>query len=191
MPVRQSLLNLQRRGAFIATFPIVKWKMTIKKVHSSIGNWFRILSLRLCQSLYAIKPKAQPELCAPLAIRLLIVNYCTRCRGIFKGLSRVGERQIFLKTSTPLALDRMSLISAGSISLDSTFNEKKQLENVNMVYSCEYMIQNFAYFMKHFSEKLTWTFNPTTPIQHWRIWRREVKRRGRGTTTPPSGRRSN
>jgi hypothetical protein len=170
--------------------------MTIKKVHSTIGNWFRILSSCLCQSLYAIKPNVQSELCAALAIRLLIVNYRSRWRGIFKGLSQMSmrERWIFLKTSAPLALEDiywMSLILAGSISLNSsTFNEKKLLKNVNTVYSCEHRIQNSAYFKKFCSENLNLTFNPT-PIHHWRIWRREVKRRGRGTTTPPSGRRSN
>ncbi len=41
-----------------------------------------------------------------------------------KGSHRMGNGQIFLKTSAPLSLTkafRMSLISAGSISLDSIF----------------------------------------------------------------------
>jgi hypothetical protein len=72
----------------------------------------------------------------------------------------MGERWIFLKTSAPIASEdtfRMSLILAGSISLDSIFNEK-QLKNINMVYSCDYTMQNFAYFRKHFSEKLNLDF---------------------------------
>jgi hypothetical protein len=32
IPARQSLRNLQRRGAFIAAYPIEKWKMTIKNI---------------------------------------------------------------------------------------------------------------------------------------------------------------
>jgi hypothetical protein len=64
-------------------------------------------------------------LTAQLAIRCLIANYCTRWRCNFRGLSQDEGRRIFLKASAPLSLMttyQMSLISAGSISLDSTFN---------------------------------------------------------------------
>ncbi len=54
--------------------------------------------------LYDVKEKPQLELCAPLEIWVLMANYCTRCRGIFKGLLHDGDRLIFLKTSAPRTL---------------------------------------------------------------------------------------
>ncbi len=45
-------------------------------------------------------PTAQWILSAPLDIRFLIANNCKNRRGIFKGLSQNGERQILLKIST-------------------------------------------------------------------------------------------
>jgi hypothetical protein len=65
-----------------------------------------------------------------LAIRFLIGNYCTVQDGTvtLKGSYTMGGGgRIFLETSAPLPLIniyRISLISAGSISLDSTFKEK-------------------------------------------------------------------
>ncbi len=50
----------------------------------------------------------------------------------------MGDRRIFLKPSTPLSLMtiyRMSLISAGSISLDSTF----KLKSLNFMKSSKYI----------------------------------------------------
>ncbi len=87
-----------------------KWKIKDdnQKKFILIGNWYRIFSFHICQSFYDAKPQ--------LAIRCLIAKY---------WLSQDGERpDFFLKTSAPLSLmmtNRMSLISAGSISLDSTF----------------------------------------------------------------------
>ncbi len=65
-----------------------------------------------------------------LAIRGLNVNYCTSVT--LKGTGW-GTDKFFLKTSAPLSLRmtyRMSLLSAGSISLDSTLNlsQAKALE---------------------------------------------------------------
>ncbi len=60
-----------------------------------------------------------------LEIRFRLANSCTRRRGSFKGLSQDGGWRIFLKTSAPLSLIkafRVNLISAGSMSLDSTQN---------------------------------------------------------------------
>ncbi len=85
------------------TFPYIHLrasKMTIKKVQSAIGIWYRILSSGICQFLYDVKPKAQLERCAPsvqLAIRCLIANYCTRGRCNFKGLSQDGGWADFSK----------------------------------------------------------------------------------------------
>ncbi len=122
MPVRQSSRNFYRCGAFSAAFPIEKLKM-IKK---SLRHWEPITDFLsgLCQSLYDVKEKPQLELCAPLEIRILMANYCTRCRWIFKGLSRMGSRPIFLETSAPHSLmitHRINLLSARSFSLDSNF----------------------------------------------------------------------
>jgi hypothetical protein len=43
-----------------------------------------------------------------LGIRFRIANSCTRWRGIFQGLSKDGDGQIFLKTSAPLSLINLS-----------------------------------------------------------------------------------
>jgi hypothetical protein len=59
-----------------------------------------------------------------LAVRFQISNSGTRWRGIFKGLPQDGGRPDFSKSFVPLSsikACRMNLISAGSISLDSTF----------------------------------------------------------------------
>jgi hypothetical protein len=60
----------------------------------------------------------------------LIANSCTWRRWIFSGLSQDGGRAHFLQISAPLSLIniyRMNLISAGSISLDSTFKLRNEL----------------------------------------------------------------
>ncbi len=63
-------------------------------------------------------------MCALLAIRILIANSCTRCHWFFNRLSQDGgSTNFFLKTSAPHSLMttyRMNLLSARSISLDST-----------------------------------------------------------------------
>jgi hypothetical protein len=55
-----------------------------------------------------------------------MANYCTRWRHSFKVLSLDGGRADFSKKASAtlplIKIYRMSLISAGSISLDSTFN---------------------------------------------------------------------
>jgi len=84
MPVRQSLRNLQRRGAFTAAF-----------TSENERRLLAIFSSRICQSLYDVKPKAQSELCAQLAVRFLIANYCKRCRCNFKGVSQDGGQADF------------------------------------------------------------------------------------------------
>ncbi len=116
--------SFQGRRAFITAFPIENWKTSIKKSSLHIGNWFRNFSSCLCQSVYEVKQKAQQELCVPLGIMNLIAKYCTRWQRIFKGLSQDGGWADIYKISVPLFLIntyQMSLISAGSILLDSTF----------------------------------------------------------------------
>jgi hypothetical protein len=58
------------------------------------------------------------------ALAFRIANSCTRRRGIFKGLPQDEGRPDFSKSFVPLSsikAFRMNLISARSISLDSTF----------------------------------------------------------------------
>ncbi len=60
-----------------------------------------------------------------LGIRILITNSCKRCMARnLQGFSQDGGQDNFFKTFAPLSLIktyRMSLLSARSISLDSTF----------------------------------------------------------------------
>ncbi len=129
MSIWQSLRNLQWCRAFFTAFTSEKWKRWSKKVYSTFDSWYQIFSLRICQSLYNVKQKQSRSgvhLTAQLAMRCLNANYCTRWRHNFKGLSQdVGWADFSIKkTSTPLSLMTtywMSLISAGFISLDSTF----------------------------------------------------------------------
>ncbi len=87
---------------------------------------YRIVFIAPLQTVvhYVVNKRPLTELCAPLAIRVLIANSCTRWREIFKDLPRM-EGRIFLKISSPLSWTntyQMNLISAGFISLYSTFN---------------------------------------------------------------------
>ncbi len=81
-------------------------------------------------AIYQRRSRSRVRLTAQWEIMCLIANYCARWRCNFKGLSQDGRwKDFFLKTSAPLFLMttfQMSLISAGSISLDSTFKVKKQ-----------------------------------------------------------------
>jgi hypothetical protein len=131
MPVRKFLRNLQTRGAFIAILQVENDGWQSKKVYSAIGHWYRIFSLDICQSLYDVKPKAQSERCvritAHLPINCLIPNYWDSAESL-KGPHRTGNGRNFLKNhraSSLMTTYRMSLISAGSISLDSTFKIHK------------------------------------------------------------------
>ncbi len=68
------------------------------------------------------------RLTAHMPIECLMASYCysTRWRYSFKGLSLDGGRADFFKETSAtlpfLKIYQMSLLSAGSISLDSTFN---------------------------------------------------------------------
>ncbi len=70
---------------------------TTKKHLWQLSNY----SYYRCQQLYVVKRRPQVELCALLAIRILIANSCTRWRWIFKGLSQNGGRANFQKISSP------------------------------------------------------------------------------------------
>ncbi len=73
----QSLRNSQRRIALTLAFTSEKWNMTLKNVDCTIGNWFRIFSQCLCQSLYDVNQRRSRRcvgLTAQLAIRYLITG---------------------------------------------------------------------------------------------------------------------
>ncbi len=63
-----------------------------------------MFSLLICQSLYDVKPKAQSEQCAHLAIKCLMANHCMRWRRIFKGFTRDGGQADFSKNPPRLSL---------------------------------------------------------------------------------------
>ncbi len=71
---------------------------------------------------------------AMLGIRILITNSCTRCRWIFKGISQDEGRTDFSENRRAFSLMmayQRKLLSARSISLDSTFKVEKQFEIIN------------------------------------------------------------
>jgi hypothetical protein len=84
-------------------------------------------------SLYDVKPKAQSEWCVPYCAIGNMVSNCQLlyivqdCTVALKGSHRMGDRRIFsknLRASLSLMTTyRMSLVLAGSISLDSTWEE--------------------------------------------------------------------
>jgi hypothetical protein len=80
------------------------------------------------------KLKPQTEPCAPLGIRILIANNCTRWRGIFKGLSQDGRADFSedLRGSLFNAdLSNEPILSARSTSLDCTYLcAKEKLERI-------------------------------------------------------------
>jgi hypothetical protein len=84
VPVRQSLHNLQRRGAFIAAFTSEKRWMTIKI--NLFRNWQLILN-------FFIAKFANP-----------CTMYNQRRSWSFRALKGWGTGRFFLKTSAPLSL---------------------------------------------------------------------------------------
>ncbi len=128
MPVRHSVQNFQRCGAFIAAFPIDRWKMAIWK--NSTRRWESITNMFLAPLPFLVrcKTKGAAGAVCTLGNKNPIAKYCTRWRGTFKGLSQNWGPAHFSKTSAPLSSTktyRMNLISAGSISLDSTFKHSR------------------------------------------------------------------
>ncbi len=113
--VRYLFRNFQRRGAFIAAFPLRNERLLSKTVHCTIGNRFQIFSSRLCQSFYDEKCKRKATAGAVCLIRILMANHCTRCRWIRAvGWGKGGF--FFL-----INIYRINVISSGSSLLDSTF----------------------------------------------------------------------
>jgi hypothetical protein len=85
----------------------------------------QIYSQRRRQQLYVVNKRPQIELCALLTIRIPIANSLTRWCCNFKGLSQNGGRADFIRNPRASLFNetfRMSIILAGSISLDRTFN---------------------------------------------------------------------
>jgi hypothetical protein len=64
-----------------------------KKVCSAIGYWYWMFSLRICQSLYDVKPGAVRAVCA------LLRQLLTAWDGTesLKGSQQMGDGRIFLK----------------------------------------------------------------------------------------------
>ncbi len=120
MPVRKSLSNLQRRGAFTAAFTSKKLKMTIKI--SFLCHWQLIPNFFSAHLLILLRWKTKGAVGVVCAVGnwLLIANYCTWWSFNFEGLTKDGGRGR-LSASLFYHTFQMSLISAGSISLDSTF----------------------------------------------------------------------
>jgi hypothetical protein len=83
-----------------------------------------IMFIALCQQLHVVNNRPHIELCALLAIRILIAKSSTRWGGIFKGLSQDGRQTDFPKISAPHPLMpsyQSILLSARYISLECTF----------------------------------------------------------------------
>jgi hypothetical protein len=91
-------------GAFIAAFTSEKRWMMIKKSLFRNLSLTPIFLLRICQSLYDLKPMGGVRRTAHLAIRYVMASYCRRWGGIFKGLSRCVGQADFSKKSLRLSL---------------------------------------------------------------------------------------
>ncbi len=134
--------------------------MTIKK--SLFRNWRLIPNIFSAHLPILVRCKTNGavdvHLTAQLAIRCLIANYCTRWRRSFTGVSKDGRRGwFFLKTSAPLSLMmtyRMSLISGGSISLDSAFNIRVTLSILSDLGSAALLVRGFCPKLRFFSDFL-------------------------------------
>jgi hypothetical protein len=95
----------------------------------SIANRFPFCSLRHCPQPHVIDKKPQTDLCVPMAVCFQIANSCTRLRYNFKGLSWHRGWVGFSKNLRASFFNDdygMSLSSAGSILLDSTFKLQGQ-----------------------------------------------------------------
>jgi hypothetical protein len=55
--------KIKKLRRFVNTIANDGWQS--KKIYSGVGNWYRIFSSPICQSLYDVKPKAQLERCLP------------------------------------------------------------------------------------------------------------------------------
>ncbi len=99
----------------------INWGLFKENGETQFNLWYSWHKYRLSYSTMNFIPA--------LGICFRIAKSCTRWRGIFKGSHRIGNGRIFLKkTSAPLSSIKafqMNLISAGSISLDSTFKALK------------------------------------------------------------------
>jgi hypothetical protein len=85
-------------GAFVAL--LITEKNNILIVKSSLRHWQQLPNLFIAPLPTAgckVNKGPQTELCAPLAIRILIAKSCSRCSEIFKGISEDGGRANFSK----------------------------------------------------------------------------------------------
>ncbi len=122
-PSSQSSLKCQSASLFFNCqqpihAPLSKTEQGPQAIYKGAEHSLRLLPLK--------DERWQSELCAQLAIRLLIASYCMWRRCNFKRLSQAKSRGNFLKISAPLSLIKnfgMSLILVRSISMDSTFKK--------------------------------------------------------------------
>jgi hypothetical protein len=80
--------------------------------------------------LYDVKQKAQLELCAPLAIRFPIANYCTRWHFGFEGLAQYGGRVKFSENIRATPFNNNYQIIPLSALLDSTLKYFRQTKKI-------------------------------------------------------------
>jgi hypothetical protein len=131
----------QYRGAFNAPLPISRRAHSTEayreKQHSNSKNFSAPLAIdshfvhsAVANSCLYVNKRSLTEMCATLAFCFQIANSCTRWACNVKGLLQHGGRADFFKISALHSLMttyRMNLISAGSISLGSTFKKMCRL----------------------------------------------------------------
>ncbi len=135
-------------------------------------------ALRICKMRKGVTKRPQFLLFSTSQVRIeylrsylnccTIVNWKIRKRShTLKGSQRMGGGRIFIKkTAVPLSLMttfRMSLISAGSISLDSTF---KRLFSDNSTQQCDSVFYVWVFFASTEMNNRAW---------FWSVWMFNVK----------------
>jgi hypothetical protein len=94
----------------------------------SLRHWKQFPNLFMAPLPTAVCSKKKGWMCVPLGIRIPIANSCIRWCYNFKGSHRMGNGRIFQKSLRGFFFNKynqMNLVSAGSISLESTFNQTK------------------------------------------------------------------
>jgi hypothetical protein len=107
-----------------------------KPARCAIGYMFQICSWHRCQQLYVVDKRPLTVQCLLLTIFFQIANSHTRWLCNFQKLSQDGRRTYFYESSGPYSLMkiyRITLISAGFISLDSTFNAFKHMFSIRFM----------------------------------------------------------
>ncbi len=114
---------LRAFGSF-AKIEIVLIQSLPRALRCFVSNKILASLSQLWKRTYVSLSMAQWISCPRWELEILIVNSCTRCREIFKGLSQDVGRTDYMKTSAPHSLMttyRLNLLSLRYVSLDSTF----------------------------------------------------------------------